>query len=150
KMLSSYARHALREVQELHPEWTVRSCKVYRVEHRILIPKDFGEIKDPDTGETQPGLHFDDAVLFLPYYQGQYDPDGKLMDPADPLLYWLVPIIDEREKGPAADKGLGVFRGPVPIAVERPRGYVLKNYVKKHAGDRGATTNLPPLRGEWP
>ena len=37
------------------------------------------------------------ASLYMPYYQGAFDKDGKLIDPTDPMLYWLVPINQRRD-----------------------------------------------------
>ncbi len=31
-------------------------------------------------------------TLYLPYCQGDYTADGKLKDPDDPYLYWLIPL----------------------------------------------------------
>jgi hypothetical protein len=36
-----------------------------------------------------------DPIFYVPYFEGQYDPEGRLMDPSDPLLYWIVPIVRE-------------------------------------------------------
>src|SRR5207302_1315929 len=68
---------------EEHPELAVRSVKVYRLVHRILPASEFAQGIDPL-----------DPTQYLPYFEGEFDPDGNLMTPPDdPFLYWLIPII---------------------------------------------------------
>jgi hypothetical protein len=31
-------------------------------------------------------------VTYQPYFQGDYDRDGNLVNPDDPFLFWLIPI----------------------------------------------------------
>jgi hypothetical protein len=70
-------------------------------------------------GPTHPGL-------FYPYYQGQFDPKGELMDrpefdaegnlkKGDPLLHWLVPFMADNVLDPNS---------------------VIYGYVFLHAGDK--------------
>src|SRR5262249_42171885 len=59
----------------------VRSVKVYRVVHAIPNAKELAEGVDP----TQ--KHF-----YYPYYQGEFTPEGEMIDPQDPYLYWIIPI----------------------------------------------------------
>jgi hypothetical protein len=56
----------------------------------------------------------EEPTKFLPVYMGEFDADGQLLDPDDPLRYWFVPII--RESGPNGEE-------------------VVKDYVVVHAGD---------------
>ena len=90
-LIESFARH----VAELpHPEdadrpsWQapkshIKSVKIYRAMHMIaaspLIANGVDSVGDP--------------TLFRPYYMGEYGPEGKLLDPDDPFLYWLLPIM---------------------------------------------------------
>src|SRR5262249_49229613 len=89
--------------------------KVYWVEHLIASQKSIAEGLDPGH-----------PSMFLPYYQGQFDPDGNQMDSlvfendgtlksGDPLLYWLLPIIKEK-----------------PLDSKRS---AVRWYVYQHAGD---------------
>jgi hypothetical protein len=80
-ILESYARHACRTPHPEHPEWRVRRVKVYRVIH--IIP--------PDTLYLH-GADPRDPEFYRPYYVGDFDPDGMLLNPTDPFLYWLMPI----------------------------------------------------------
>lgn len=101
RVIGSYAAH----VAHKHggPD-VVRSVRVYRVLHQMLTPQEFSEREDP----FQPATYY-------PYYLGEHSPDGTLLDPGDPLLYWLVPIL--RVPGPPG--------GPK---------YETRNFLAVHAG----------------
>jgi hypothetical protein len=63
----------------------------------------------------------------MPYFQGKFTRDGRLINPADPMLYWLVPIspVPGREEVPLdyeAYKKNGGFQ------------YYFTDYVSRHAG----------------
>jgi hypothetical protein len=105
-------------MEEQHPDWTITGLKVYRVEHRILLANQLSE-----------GAHPDDAPQFFPYYQGDYDRDGRIKDEADRYLFWLLPIEKVKPEG-------GGKEG-------------LVNYLKKQSGDEDAKEPLPPFKGEW-
>jgi hypothetical protein len=108
RYISSYARHAAHDPR-FHspdrPDAPVRSVKVYRVVHNFLSPKEMAE------KEISP----DEPALFVPVYVGEFDPEGQLLDPDDPLLYWVVPILREADES-------GKIR--------------IKDYVATHAGDK--------------
>ncbi len=118
-MLKTYARHVAHAYPHLEQSETpVTGVKVYRVIHTIPPARDFANGIDPL-----------DETLYLPYYQGEFDPDGNLKDPQDPFLYWLIPIL--REDKPS------VFRAGVGAARKADRrDYEIKDYFKIHAGDR--------------
>jgi uncharacterized membrane protein HdeD (DUF308 family) len=83
RLLASYARH----VAHTSPDPTdaknpVQAVRIYRVIHTIISPRELHEGKDPT-----------DSTTFVPFYMGKYDPDGRLLDPEDPFLFWHVPII---------------------------------------------------------
>ena len=112
KYVASYARHVARDLKYRSPDspdTPVKTVKVYRVLHTLLSAKEMGEDLSPE-----------EPSKLLPVYMGEFDPDGHLTDPGDPLLYWVVPILrvpDERGK------------------------FVVKDYVAVHAGE-------PPCHGE--
>jgi hypothetical protein len=103
-MLSSYARHVAQTwpTSEKHPDAPLEGVKVYRVVHEMLLP-----------GQINQGARASDPTLYTPYYQGEFDRDGNLLDgdfhPAsvngqpDPaagapqhrshFLYWLIPVM---------------------------------------------------------
>jgi hypothetical protein len=87
-LLPSYANHIL--TQESRPDHTAVSVKLYRLEHRIVTPYMFAS----DKSRMNP--HH--PTTFRPFYLGEFarNPDTglcELVDPQDPLLYWLVPIL---------------------------------------------------------
>jgi hypothetical protein len=119
-MLKSYARHVIHHYPHLEdPSQKAVAVKIYRVVHNIPLARDLADGLDP----------FDETT-YVPYYQGEYDPEGNLKEPQDPFLYWLIPIL-KKEKS-------NVFRSGVGAAGRKPdpRDVELKDYVKIHAGDR--------------
>ncbi len=85
-LTSSYARHiASTSPNPDDPEDPVESVKVYRVTHRILKPEELAR-----------GMSPIDKTTYFAYYCGDFDPEGTMIDPNDPLLYWLIPILYHR------------------------------------------------------
>jgi hypothetical protein len=80
-MVRTYARF-IAHLKAEETGKTVRSVKVYRVIHNLPKPEEIALGVDPTE------KHF-----YYPYYQGEFTPDGELIDPRDPYLYWLIPII---------------------------------------------------------
>ena len=54
-------------------------------------------------------------TTYKPFFLGEFDRDGHLVNPQDPMLYWLVPIL---------------YRQPTPGSDDKD--YV--DYMSKHAG----------------
>jgi hypothetical protein len=110
RMLASYARFVARKYAK-HPEhadWTFKSVKVYRVIHAIPGVDWYVQHMPPA-----------DPVLYRPYYMGNYDSDGEVLDAKpgperDPYLYWLLPILRAN--------------------MNEPNGEVY-DWCRKHAGD---------------
>jgi hypothetical protein len=102
RMYETYVRHVAKVPHPDHPEWPVKSVKVYRVTHNIPLWTFFARGQDPQ-----------DPLLYLPFYMGEYGPDGSLMDADEPLLYWLLPMFPH---SPASDASV-------------------TSYAAKHAGD---------------
>jgi hypothetical protein len=127
-LLKSYARHVLAKLHAENPDVdpTKSTVKIYRVKHRILTAKTLaGEpILSPEANPTtktragdlvlSPEADPRDGTYYLPFYQGKFNARGALLDPDDPFLYWLLPILPNPE---------------YPLTV-------LDCYVFKHAGDR--------------
>lgn len=126
RYIASYARHVARTVLcEKDPDARVKRVKVYRIVHQLI---------------NAPQLQLDvspiDPVLYYPYFQGEFDAEGKLLTPGnlpnlawvdtaangtpvpriekgqDPFLYWFLPIyrrpLDPSQ--PAAEVKLGDMR----------------------------------------
>jgi hypothetical protein len=89
-IVPSYVRHLANLKEMQHPDGLpIETIRVYRVIHRILSPQ-----------LLQQYGPFDPAT-YQPFYLGEFDTQGKLIDPSDPLLYWEIPIIwvPNRDKG---------------------------------------------------
>jgi hypothetical protein len=99
QLLPAYARHLIYAYAD--PQKKVKGVKVYRTLHMITTLAEFRGY-DTTLGQSTPGMSPYNARLYLPYYQGEYDERGRLADPTDPLLYWLIPITEYRT--PPADR----------------------------------------------
>jgi hypothetical protein len=114
-MVKTFSRHVARHVKHpTDPEKKVTGIKVYRVVHNILSPKQVAEGVSPEA-----------EWLYYPYYQGEYDADGNLKDPKDPLLFWLIPIV----KDPIADRRKPLF---ARIGAREGDEDTVANFLEKH------------------
>jgi hypothetical protein len=87
KMMENYARYVARhKPHPTNPDIKVASVKIYRVTHNILTPAEMARGEDPDNPR-----------LYLAFYQGEFSPDGELLDANDPLLYWMIPVMTREE-----------------------------------------------------
>lgn len=82
RLLSSYAAFIARSHPHPDGKSPVVGVKIYRVTHAIVPPDQFAA-----------GREATDEQLYFPYFLGDFRADGSLKDPADPLLYWLMPIV---------------------------------------------------------
>jgi hypothetical protein len=81
-VLPSYVRHVAAFSQTAEKE--VVNIKVYRFEHRIMPP-----------ARLAFGLNPFHPTTYRCYFLGDFTTDGKLVDPKDPMLYWLIPILNK-------------------------------------------------------
>ena len=111
-ILRSFARHVLENAQM--PGHRVKGVKIYHVVHNYMTPEvyRFGVIEpwDPDT--------------YRAFYLGEINLDGKVIDPDDPFLYWMLPTIRETPE----------------------RSSVYRCYIRKHAGDPNW---IRDEKGQW-
>jgi hypothetical protein len=93
-MLPAFVQHLAKSQEAQHgdPNVKIKWIKVYMVEHRILTPADL-EI----------GMDFYDAPTYKPFFMGEFDVNGKLRDPNDAMLYWMVPILFVPKHPPVPD-----------------------------------------------
>jgi hypothetical protein len=112
-VLRSFARHVLRYAEM--PGCRVKGVKIYHVTHSFLTP----EVYRSDLA-AEPW----DPHTYWAVYLGEYDSDGRLRDPDDPFLYWMIPTI---RKTPQRDS-------------------IFECYIRRHAGDPAWIRNE---RGEW-
>lgn len=121
-LLPSYARHIAKEKAQ-KSDRAVAGIKIYRVLHAIVrIDLFVGNMYDD---KRQPWSAYDPAT-YLPYYVGDFDVNGKLRNPGDPMLYWLVPISRRTDLSPAE------YTKPLKKMSEFKRRYI--DYVSAHAG----------------
>jgi hypothetical protein len=91
KHIASYARYVAKHFpSEEDPSLAVKRVKVYRATHSMVGAAQLAP-EDPGVSPVDPF----DPTMYLPYYQGEFDKDGNLLDADDPFLYWLIPIIRE-------------------------------------------------------
>jgi hypothetical protein len=100
-ILHSVARHLATVKHPDYPDDRFVKVKIYRVTHVVMHRDVFA------FGKFGP----DHPVMFLPYYQGEYDAEGELLDyprfdadgnllGGDPFLYWLLPTLPEDADNP--------------------------------------------------
>jgi hypothetical protein len=80
-ILPSYASHIILEYtanKELASKTTV---KVYRLEHRNMPADQWSKKSDPYAPTT-----------YRPYFLGEFDAFGNLLNPGEEMLYWMIPI----------------------------------------------------------
>lgn len=94
-VLPSYASHVILEHTKDKEEAARTTVKVYRVEHRTMSVEQFVR-RLPDGSYPSP-YH---PGTYRPYYQGEFDALGNLLNPQDEMLYWLIPVVP-RVPGPA-------------------------------------------------
>jgi hypothetical protein len=123
-LIASYARYvAQNSPHPTGPSIPVKSVKVYRVLHNIMTPAELAEGGDPK-----------EKTRYLPYFQGEFDRDGKMLNPRDPFLYWLLPIARVPRDYPMS--------GPLRLAMQPPpdRSRLLDSLeLHARAGDPEAT-----------
>jgi hypothetical protein len=119
-VIPSFVRHVADAVTDGHPE-RVAGIRLYRVEHRILGPQELLQHIDPY-----------DPTRYSPYYQGEFDANGRIKNVEDPLLYWVVPITRELKKGiPRTPDGRPVN----PDVLKDPGNFEYRNYVTVQTGN---------------
>ena len=88
-LLPSYSKHLAAELSG--PGRVVTSVKLYRLEHEIILPSALvGVTENPAVRKPLDPYH---PTGYRPYYYGEYAPNGTLLDPEDPMLYWVVPVL---------------------------------------------------------
>jgi hypothetical protein len=121
RMMEAYVRYVARHYPHLtDPSQPVVAVKAYRVIHSIPGPRDVVLRRG----------QLDDEILYLPYYCGEFKPDGTLINPADPMLYWLAPILRMPKNGVALKPQNS------PDFRYNPDEWELENYLEVHAGDK--------------
>jgi hypothetical protein len=90
RFLTSYSRYLLHHrPHPTIPEARAVRVKIFRVQHQILPAQLLAMGIDPW-----------DLTLYFPYYVGEFDAEGNLLNPNDPLLYWLLPNLHDDPSKP--------------------------------------------------
>ena len=120
QLLPSYARHL--GALNSDPNKKLKSIKIYRALHLLV---QLSELRGFDSaqGRNADPVRPTNPKQYLPFFLGEFDPQGNLTDPIDPLLYWLVPIIQDRP--PPRDREEYKRNGGF--------NYYYTDYVSKHA-----------------
>ncbi len=120
------------------PAPEVASIKVYRVLHWITDPEPFvGPKEDPNEKNSRRiGTGLKEPITYLPYFMGEFDRKGELLNKNDPMLYWLLPII---RTAPLSDYA----NPPAPMTLH-DYNRLYYDYVYKHAGTHHMQGELAP------
>ena len=81
KIIASIAKRVLKTAPKREGAKPTH-VRMYRVIQQMLTPYEIAQGKSPI-----------EPTKFLPYFLGEFDEEGQLVDPTDPFLYWLVPIL---------------------------------------------------------
>lgn len=109
QFLASYVRHVAKKHAAEMPDFGIKSMKVYLTQHRLLSQKQYADGENPY-----------DISSYLPFFVGEFDAQGSLLNPFDPMLYWIVPILRTPKYDPATGAAI-------------PKQYDYKNFVTIHA-----------------
>jgi hypothetical protein len=93
RMIASCARWVFWNAPK-RPGAEVTSVKVYRATHLVISPYEMAR------GDRQL-----DQTRFLPYFLGEFDGKGELVDRHEPFLYWYLPIMRVSPEYPAGYEG---------------------------------------------
>jgi hypothetical protein len=81
-LLPSYTSHVILENTPDKATAARTTVKVYRLEHRDIPPDQLSKHQSP----YHPGT-------YRPFFVGEFDARGNLVNPQEEMLYWLIPII---------------------------------------------------------
>lgn len=115
-LLPSFTKHLA--VEFTSPGFKVVNVKLYRAEHRIVTTQYFV------TQKLSP-FH---PTLYRVYFLGDYTSEGQLVDPQDPMLYWLIPILPRGGK----------------LKLDEPGPEQFKDLLTEHAGYEFPWSQLRP------
>jgi hypothetical protein len=81
-LLPSYASHVILWNTPDKAAAAKTTVKMYRLEHRDLPPDQFSKGHSP----YHPGT-------YRPFFLGEFNAFGHLMNPQEELLYWMLPVL---------------------------------------------------------
>lgn len=132
KIIASVARRIfwtapkpLDEEGNVRQDVKIKSVKVYRIVHQVLTPHELAK-----------GISPLEKTKHLPYFLGEFDGFGRIIDTKEPFLYWYLPIT----LVPANYPGHGLSSRPgVPAIRTRdvpPKDGFLLDCLEMHAAGR--------------
>jgi hypothetical protein len=127
--MAEFARFVAQHYPAENPEAKVVCVKAYRVLHVILAPQ---EMASPRIKPTDPWT-------YLPSFMGEFTPNGEMVDPNDPLLYWVIPIYAWPHGAEPPPPFIQVLR----LEKEKYEQLDVHDFLQKHA-------QLPPTGGARP
>jgi hypothetical protein len=137
-VLPSFARHFAKEYAR--PGKEVHSIKIYRTLHMITTLSQFRGY-DPNMGQQVMGADPYMPNLYLPYFQGEFDAKGQLLDSTEPLLYWLVPLFNDLDVNNRMPDTLEEYRSNYK---RYGFSYYFTDSVSRHAGSQRPTDTGRP------
>lgn len=87
-VIPSYASHVVLQHTKDKDEAARTTVKMYRLEHMVMPVEMFTNARNEPHATTDP-YH---PVTYRPFFLGEFDARGTLLDPQEPMLYWLLPI----------------------------------------------------------
>lgn len=97
-VIPSYASHVILENTSSTEEASRTTVKMYRLEHSTMSIDEFYNWRKPD----QPTSPYH-PTTYRPFFLGEFSARGELLDPQEPMLYWLVPITPRLGGVPTTD-----------------------------------------------
>lgn len=102
-VIPSYASHVVLQHTKDKDEAARTTVKMYRIEHAVMPVEAFTNAFKAPNQTTDP-YH---PTTYRPYFLGEFDARGTLLNPEEPMLYWLVPVLPRPGVGVApSDKRL--------------------------------------------
>lgn len=131
QIMGSLARRVFWTEQAKQPRRKIKSVKIYRVTHQILTPAELAAGTSPLAKEKH-----------WPYFLGEYDGAGRLIDSLDPFLYWYLPILKVPSSYPNHGQSTRPGVAAVNVRSPAPREGFLLDGLEMHAAGRltGRTT----------
>lgn len=84
-LLPSYASHVILYNTADKDEAARTTVKIYRLEHRDLPYEQMGSGQNPYHPST-----------YRPFFLGEFDVFGKLVNPQEEMLYWMLPVVTRK------------------------------------------------------
>jgi hypothetical protein len=95
-VLPSYASHVILEHTPDKATAAKTTVKVYRVQHNTMLVEEFTNSRNRPGAVTNPYS----PLTYRPFFLGEFYADGTMVNPQEPMLYWLVPILPRTEGVP--------------------------------------------------